>query len=626
MSVATIAVDLVARTEQFKREMSDSVRSMQQAGRDMQRVGTRLSATVTAPILAIGAASIEMAIDAEESANKFNVVMGESADDVRRRFEELHKVMPLTLSEMETLAAGVQDLLVPLGLARDEAAMMSAEMLELAGDIASFNNVTADVPLEAFKSALAGQSRPLRQFGVDVSQARLEVLALEEGLISQGEAMDAAARAQAIMRAVVLDSADAIGDMEDTVNSSANSIRRMWRDVRELGQMIGAILIPAVIPLVQRMNEVLQWALELDPAMQQLAVVVAGVAAAVGPLLIFLGTLLRSLTALGLLVSPAGVLVVGLTAVATLLTIRWVRAKAEATRATREFEDAVKDVGRELRTMGEEAARVTFAQFQRSVLETRAEVERLEEELKRVMAEPVRGRGLGAAHEASVAAVRRELRGAQEELERQERLLQEARVAFFELSEGAREAAEEVGSVARAGGEASVHIGELALVTMPELTVQTREWANEMERVGPAARQARTEIEAASEATDEWAHGVLQVASGFRGILGSVARIVASFMVGGPWMAAATAVGETRRFHTGGFMAPNSMGIVRRDEELVFAGAGGAQVIPPRESARAINLTVNVPPARDLITMTRDAEWRRAIDESIADARDRGSL
>ena len=293
MSVAQIAVDLVARTDQFRREMDGAAQKMQQVGRDMQRVGGQLTTRVTLPLLAIGGAAVKMAVDAEESGNKFRVVMGDAADDVRDRFRDLQDTIPLTLNQMESLAAGVQDFLIPLGFARDEAAGMSADMVELAADLASFNNVAAEVPLQAIQSALAGMSRPLRQFGVDVSQTRLEMLALEEGIISAGEQMDSAARAQAVMIAVQRDSADAMGDAARTADSAANTFRFLRRDVAELGEEIGRILIPAAREMAARLREVVGWLRDMDEETQRTIVAVAGVAAAVGPLLLGLGTLIR---------------------------------------------------------------------------------------------------------------------------------------------------------------------------------------------------------------------------------------------------------------------------------------------------------------------------------------------
>lgn len=213
-------------------------------------VGLTAVAAAGAGIAVVSTRILELGASVAEVANKFNVVMGPAAEEMNQRLRGLTETIPLMFGEMQALAAGIQDLLVPLGLVRSEAANMSVDMIKLAGDLASFNNVAADIPLEAIKSALAGQSRPLRRFGVDVSAARLEALALSEGIIRMGEDFTAAARAQAVMIAVQKDSSDAMGDAARTADSAANQLRFMRRDVRQLKEDLAVELIPVLLELV----------------------------------------------------------------------------------------------------------------------------------------------------------------------------------------------------------------------------------------------------------------------------------------------------------------------------------------------------------------------------------------
>jgi hypothetical protein len=459
MSVARLVVDLIANTEQFKREMQSAAQTMDRTGRQMQQIGGAMTTRVTLPLAAIGAAAVKMSVDAEESANKFNVVMGEAADDVRQRFIGLQDTIPMTLSEMEKMAAGVQDFLVPLGFARREAAGMSADMVELAADLASFNNVAADVPLQAIQSALAGMSRPLRQFGVDVSQSRLELLALEEGLISAGEEMSNNARAQAIMIAVQRDSSDAMGDAARTADSAANQLRFLRRDVMDLAQGIGDILVPAVIPFVRHLRDAVNVFRDIDPQIQRIIVGVGALAAAIGPLLLVLGTMIRSMAALAVLVNPAGAIIVGLAAIATLLAGRYIRAKSEATRQTNEFEESLARAGRELRTFDEEAARVTFAQFQRNTLEAQATVQRLKAELEVFDTGAWREMGIPLKEAQSEAArLKSELQAAEQNLTASNRLLGEARDHYFSLADGAKTVATQTQAVGGAVADMRAHL------------------------------------------------------------------------------------------------------------------------------------------------------------------------
>ena len=286
----------------------------QQQSRRMERAGKRMTAGLTLPILAAGAASFRLASSGEESANKFNVVMGEAADDLRMRLEAMTGTIPLTSTEMERLAAGIQDLLVPMGVARTDAAGMSADMVQLAGDIGSFNDVLPTEVLEAMSSALAGSSEPMRRFGVDTRKTRLEALALEAGLIRQGQALDSTAQAQAVMLAIQRDSTDAIGDAARTVDSAANSVKFLGRNVKQLGINIGAILLPVVTPLIAQASELTSGLAALDPELLAVGVGIAAAAAAIGPLLIAGGKLAGMLA---LIATPAGLMVAAIAALGT---------------------------------------------------------------------------------------------------------------------------------------------------------------------------------------------------------------------------------------------------------------------------------------------------------------------
>jgi len=223
------------RSEKAADRMNKSARALGQ--------GLGLLAAASA---AVAAAGVKMAIDAEETANKFRVVFRGSIVETDKALRELTKTIPSTQSELRGFAAGVQDLLVPLGLARTEAAGLSVDAVRLAGDLASFNNVGVDEVLNGIKSALAGSSEPLRRFGIDVREGRLQTLALSEGLIGLDQELNGAARAQAVFAAISADSSDAAGDAAETVDSLANAVRFLQRDVKQVTEELGTALLPAI--------------------------------------------------------------------------------------------------------------------------------------------------------------------------------------------------------------------------------------------------------------------------------------------------------------------------------------------------------------------------------------------
>ena len=75
---------------------------------------------------------------------------------------------------------------------RDSAAKMSTELIERAGDIASFYDITVDEAMTKVQAGLAGMNRPLRSLGVNMTVANLEAFALSQGITTAWKSMDQA--------------------------------------------------------------------------------------------------------------------------------------------------------------------------------------------------------------------------------------------------------------------------------------------------------------------------------------------------------------------------------------------------------------------------------------------------
>jgi len=334
------AVELFGDDSNLVRDLSRAESRVKATGERMSRIGGIMTAAVSVPLLGIGAASVKLASDAEEFAAKFDVVMGDAADRARAKIQKLTETIPATSAELEKMASGIQDMLVPMGLVRSEAAGMSVEMVELAGDIASFNNVLPTEALMAVQSALAGESEPMRRFGVDTRVTRLEQIALEEGIIGVGDALDNTTRAYAVMAAIQRDSRDAMGDAERTVDSTANTLKFAQREIKDLGIAIGQRLNPIITPMVRGFTDVLGVFQDLSPGTQEFIVRIGGLLAAVGPLLLVGGKAITMLSVLNTklvkLTTTAGGLTVLLGAVA--VAIQGIQSAANA--AEQSIEDS----------------------------------------------------------------------------------------------------------------------------------------------------------------------------------------------------------------------------------------------------------------------------------------------
>ena len=197
--------------------------------------------------LEFGKASISAASDAEEAFGKFNVVMGEFAGETEAELDKIAAATGRSKYELIDYASTIQDTFVPLGFAREEAAKMSTSITQLAIDLGSFNNIeTADV-IRDLQSALVGNTETLRKYGVVAQETQIKQEAMTLGLWDGKGAIDAQAKAQAILSLAYKGTTDAQGDAVRTADSYANKQRALEAATLDLKVAIGQGLVPALV-------------------------------------------------------------------------------------------------------------------------------------------------------------------------------------------------------------------------------------------------------------------------------------------------------------------------------------------------------------------------------------------
>lgn len=133
--------------------------------------------------LGVGKKLSNLGANAEEMKAKFDAVFGKSAPAAAKELDEFGNVVGRNKFALMGMAAEVQDTFVPLGFARDKAADMSVELVKLASDVGSFNNVLAPDVLEDFQAALVGETETVRKYGIVINEGRIKTKAMEMGLI-----------------------------------------------------------------------------------------------------------------------------------------------------------------------------------------------------------------------------------------------------------------------------------------------------------------------------------------------------------------------------------------------------------------------------------------------------------
>lgn len=126
--------------------------------------------------------SVDAASDLSESTNKVKVVFGEQAAAILEWSKTTDQALGQSQLQALNAVGTFGNLFVSMGMAGAESKNMSTGLVELASDLASFNNIDPAEALEKLRAGIVGETEPLRSLGVNLSAAAVEAKALSMGL------------------------------------------------------------------------------------------------------------------------------------------------------------------------------------------------------------------------------------------------------------------------------------------------------------------------------------------------------------------------------------------------------------------------------------------------------------
>lgn len=324
---------------------------LQKIGGKISGFGAKWSLGISTPLTLAGKNMVTAASDYEENLNKIDVAFGKSSDTVTAWSENATKQFGLSKNQALEATALFGDMATSMGLTQPAAADMSMSLAGLAGDLASFKNISIDQAMTALSSVFTGETESLKQLGIVMTQTNLDAFALANGFGKTTSEMSQAEQVQLRYAYVMAMTTNAQGDYARTADGTANSMRTFQGAVDNLNIALGEHLLPLLTPLIQGATNLINKFAEADPKLQQLILTIGMIAIVVGPALVATGSLISSVgtiigvfgkaaTAIsnaggiiGMLTSPVGIAViaiVALLAIGYLLIKNWDTIKAKA--------------------------------------------------------------------------------------------------------------------------------------------------------------------------------------------------------------------------------------------------------------------------------------------------------
>ncbi len=194
-----------------------------------------------------------------ETLNLFNVTMGDAAEGSYKFAKSVQNLVGIDIAEWMNFQGTFKQLTSGFGVAEEHANTMSQNLTQLSYDLASFFNTKVETAFDKLSSAMSGQVKGLREFGIDTTVASLQEYALAKGIEKSVSKMTQAEKSLLRYNYIMEKSINIQGDMARTLVTPANAMRILNAQLTQMKRALGdivSVLVARFIPYVQVMVEI----------------------------------------------------------------------------------------------------------------------------------------------------------------------------------------------------------------------------------------------------------------------------------------------------------------------------------------------------------------------------------
>ena len=201
--------------------------------------------------------SVKNSMAVGEMESKFDAVFKAMSGSARAWSKDFASSTKRSEYDVRGWMASIQDTLVPMGIARGEAAKLSQEITALGVDIGSFSNIDSGEAVERIIGALVGNHENVRKFGVVITEASMKAEAAAMGFGKANKPLTEQQKLLVRLRMIQKGTTDAQGDAVRTSGSLANrwvglvSIFKSFR-VEVGNQIVEGLGLAAVFGAMER--------------------------------------------------------------------------------------------------------------------------------------------------------------------------------------------------------------------------------------------------------------------------------------------------------------------------------------------------------------------------------------
>lgn len=291
--IADLLIKIGADSYEFQQKTRQVERSMESLQKKLSSVGKTLSVALTAPLTALGVVALKNA-DTQQQAEKRLLTALRGRSDVQQRLIAQAGELQSRSVLGDEVIIGQQAYLASLGMTEEQI----GRVIEASAQLSAATGMTLDSAVKNLAKTYGGLTGELGE-----SIPKLKELTTEQ--LKNGEAVD-----------FILKNYKGFAEGAASVGLGVmRQLQNAWGDFLE---QIGFAMMPLATKVTEALSGIVSWLQTLSPEIKRVVVAIAGVVAAIGPLTLGIGGVIKIIpmlaTGFTALLSPVGLIVSALLA------------------------------------------------------------------------------------------------------------------------------------------------------------------------------------------------------------------------------------------------------------------------------------------------------------------------
>lgn len=205
-------------------------------------------------LIDFGKEALNVASDLTEVQNVVDVAFGSMSYKMEQFASTSIETYGISKLTAKNIASTYTSMARGMGQSLDEATDKALEMTGRMADIASFYNLSIDRVNTIGRAVYSGETEPLKQIGVIMTEAQLQTFALAKGYKTLYKNMSAAQKLEVRQLYFLEQTNLAAGDFVRTQDSWANQTRMLSERWKELAGTLGSTVIPYLSNTIKFLN------------------------------------------------------------------------------------------------------------------------------------------------------------------------------------------------------------------------------------------------------------------------------------------------------------------------------------------------------------------------------------